>query len=228
MANPVSSIDRLASRSRPVWIWLGQVGLVVLGVHLVADRLDDYVHDWLIASPIPFGEGQSASWVAAWIAVSLELVVAIRAAGMVFLSHTRPPLSFGAYRRGLSVNAVVNPLFWFATAAAGSWQVGMAAEDLVADWLGPNAFYVGLVVALLGPDIDYLVLVEQAISPCSGFEREKPVVILVQEFFYQRVALCGYQVFSHKHAPGDGFIVYQQNLDGDADLRDFVHIKQPD
>jgi hypothetical protein len=136
MAFSLAAVDRRLSDARPAYAWLGQIGVVALGVHLVADRLDDFVYASLVAAPIPWGEGAPPTWIAAGVALVLELVVVLRAAGMLLLTPGRPRLSLRVWWEARSVDAFVVPTFWFATAAAGSWTVGMAAEDVLAPTVG--------------------------------------------------------------------------------------------
>lgn len=119
-------VDAWLAASRPAWAWIGQLALVVLGVHLAADRLDDWLFRGLAALGRPSERG------AAWAAVLVELAVAGRAGWILLSSVGGPeptPRDWWARR---SVEAFVRPIFWGAMVLAGAWVVGMAAEDLLA------------------------------------------------------------------------------------------------
>jgi len=124
------AVDRAVSYTRPSWVWLGQLAVVVLGIHLAADRLDDWIFAGLQALHWP--AEPIALQVAAWAAVGLELLVTVRAIGAILLTEQAPQLSWSAWKRNWCIDALALPLFWAPTALAGAWVVGMAAEDLVA------------------------------------------------------------------------------------------------
>ncbi len=141
-------MDALVSSSRPFWVGLGQLALVVLGVHLAADRLDDHVHGLLVATSIPWPSPDVPLTAATWIAFGLEIVVVVRAAAALALTSHLPKLSWKAWKRTWSVDAVVLPLFWAPVALAGAWVVGMAAEDALADYQPDIARALGWALAI--------------------------------------------------------------------------------
>jgi hypothetical protein len=118
---------RLAGTAR-VWQWLGQLGLVVLGVHLAADQLDDLAYRALAS--LPFSPTDPAP-AAAWAAVALELGVVAKAASALLLTSMVPPLTRTRWWRARSVDSFVLPVFWAITALAGAWSLAMGLEDLM-------------------------------------------------------------------------------------------------
>jgi hypothetical protein len=142
--------DRFVGATRIGWAWLGQLGVIVLGAHLAADRLDDHVVELLVASPVPWGENPDGpNLVAAWIAIAVELLVVVRAGGALLLTEHEPRLSWATWKRNWSVEAVTLPLFWAPVAGAGAWSAAMAVEDLVAPWSADVARGLAWVVAAL-------------------------------------------------------------------------------
>ena len=139
--------DRAVTSSRPLWIGLGQLAVIVLGVHLAADRFDDLLYQAIAWTALPWPDPDTPSIVAAWAAVLLELAVVLRAAGALALTSHAPDLSWSDYKRKLSVEAVLLPVFWAPVALAGSWVVGMAVEDLLAGWNANVALAAGLISA---------------------------------------------------------------------------------
>jgi len=129
----VTGFDRAVGVTRPLWQWLGQAGLVLLGVHLAADRLDDLVYDALLAIPQAQIGAEQLALVAAWGAVALELVVVLKVCGALLLTAREPELSWRGWWSARSVDAWLMPVFWGAAALAGAWTVGMSIEDLLAE-----------------------------------------------------------------------------------------------
>ncbi len=125
-------LDATLARTGRLWLWLGQLGLVVLGVHLAADQLDDLT--WRLLGSVPLGP-EDPTAISAWVAVVLELAVGVKAAGALLLTPISPPLERGRWWRARSVDAVVVPVFWAMVALAGSWSLAMGLEDLVAPQL---------------------------------------------------------------------------------------------
>ena len=151
--------DTAIAQTRPIWVGLGQLGVAVLGVHLAADRLDDHVFQgllWLndhvisaIAVKLQMGGLEPDALIApsSWLAFLLEIVVDLYMFGALALTAQEPELSVESYKRKLSVEAVVLPLFWVPVALAGSWMVGMAVEDRLAEWHATAALVAGWTVA---------------------------------------------------------------------------------
>lgn len=130
MLAAITRLDALTTASRPLWVWAGQLAVIVLGVHLAADRLDDLLYARI--APLPWPSPDNAVTAATWGALVLELVVVTRAAAALLLTEAEPALSWATWKRNWSVDAVVLPLFWAPTAIGGAWVVGMAVEDAVA------------------------------------------------------------------------------------------------
>jgi hypothetical protein len=128
MFDRTRNLDALVANTSRAWLWLGQLGLVVLGVHLAADQLDDLAYQALSALPIALPDPAPA---AAWTAVGLELLVVLKAAGALLLTPMTPDLAGARWWRARSVDAVVLPLFWAITALAGAWSLEMGLEDLL-------------------------------------------------------------------------------------------------
>lgn len=135
--------------THPWWIGAGQLALVILGVHLAADRIDDAVAAGLAWLPV----SEDRDWglaPAAWVALAVELVVVVRAATLILLTEAAPKLTRQTWRELGSIDGVVAPLFWVAVAGAGAWSLGMAVEDGLAPLTSPDAGrWGGVTVALL-------------------------------------------------------------------------------
>ncbi len=146
MFERVRNIDaRIASTGR-VWFWLGQLGLVVLGVHLAADQLDDLAYRALGALPWSPSDPAPA---AAWAAVGLELLVVLKAASALMLTPMVPPLTRARWWRARSVDAFVLPVFWGVAALAGAWSLAMGLEDLLSPLQAQAARPLAIAAALL-------------------------------------------------------------------------------
>ena len=125
----VRQLDAWVAGTGRAWHWLGQLGLVVLGVHPPADQLDDLAYR--LIGQLPFAPPDPAP-AAAWTAVGLELLVVIKAASALLLTPLRPSLSRVRWWRARSVDSLVVPTFWAITALAGAWSLAMGLEDLLA------------------------------------------------------------------------------------------------
>lgn len=135
--------------TRPVWLWLGQLGVIVLGAHLAADRLDDVAFQLLASAPISWESVDTPAVIAGWAAVVLELLVVVKAGAALLLTPHAPKITLADWWERRSVEAFVLPAFWAATALAGSWVIGMAAEDALAEYVsGRAAAALGWVAAL--------------------------------------------------------------------------------
>lgn len=144
--------DAFVARTRPAWLWVGQVAIVWLGIHLAADRLDDVLASALAASGIPWPEPEQPLVLGTWAAVALE----VYAAGWAAVAFARASAEAldrpRAWLGRATPHAVVAPLFWLPTSFAGAWVLAMAAEDLVApvspEAAAPVGWVVGGLVAL--------------------------------------------------------------------------------
>ena len=165
----LARLDAFVARSRPLWRWLGQVALVVLGVHLAADHLDDHLARFLAGLPLPWPDPETPRVVGTWAAVVAELATAAWAVWALARTAAVEPVTKArewADRR--SVHAVMAPLLWVPLAAAGCWVVAMAAEDLVAplwsDAAAPVSWGVAVVVGW-----------RLAVSGCAELVQRTPV-----------------------------------------------------
>lgn len=139
--NPLRALEDLARGTRTAWLGLGQLGLVVLGLHFAADRLDDHLYTLLAAAGALGGgalepltgaaELDPDLWVqpARWAALVAELLGVLYAFNALTLTPHHTALSWAAWRRCLGVEALVLPLFWSLAAAVGAGVLGMAVED---------------------------------------------------------------------------------------------------
>jgi hypothetical protein len=155
------AVDGFFSKTRPAWVGLGQIGLAILGVHLAADRLDDHLLQMLLwlndhaitvvalklgtSAPMP-DQFESPSM---WAALGLELVLDVYLFNCLALTPQDPRLSWETFKRRLSVEAVLVPLFWAPVALAGAWVVGMAVEDTLMSLNEMAALALGWLVAAL-------------------------------------------------------------------------------
>ena len=123
----ISTVDRTAGGIARLATTLGQIALVVLGVHLVGDQLDDLLYDAMramietIEGPVasamaalkrPHGttpqlSSLPVSTAAAWGALCVELAATLALSAAFVLTPRRPDLSWPAYRATLCVHAVV-------------------------------------------------------------------------------------------------------------------------
>jgi len=141
----IRQTDAWIAATRPGWLWLGQLALVALGVHLAADRLDDLLLDAVLALPLPGGASTGPEHVAVGAALVLELAVVVRAAWVLASSAGGPDPAWSAWWRKRSVESLVRPLFWAVMALGGAWTLAMAVEDATATYLGdPVAKGLGL------------------------------------------------------------------------------------
>jgi hypothetical protein len=119
--------DRWVSASRPAWLWLGQLALVVLGVHLAADALRAVVLDLGPVQRLSPGWALSLSTIGA---LTLEVAVTSRAAWILLASAGGPEPRWQDWRARQSVEAWVRPVFWATMSLSGTWVVVLAVEEL--------------------------------------------------------------------------------------------------
>ncbi len=143
-----SNADSLAARTRGSWVWLGQVGVVILGIHLAADRLDDYVGAMLMRGPPAWVEPSTVLEAGTWVAVALELLVVGWAVWTRLRANGEPIKEPADWWTRRSVQAGLAGLFWLPLGLAGCWVVAMAVEDLLAPLLPVLAIYLGSLVAV--------------------------------------------------------------------------------
>lgn len=152
--------DRVLTKARPLFVGMGQLGLVALGVHLAADRLDDHVFQLLVQandalSPLYARlsltgiEADALIGPSAWVALGLELVVDAVLFLALGLTPQHPELSWSSYKRTLGVKAVVVPLTWIPLVLAGAWSVAMALEDVLSAWHAQGAQWLAGGIAAL-------------------------------------------------------------------------------
>jgi len=142
-------VDSLIAHSRIFWRWLGQAGVVVLGIHLGADQLDDWIAALLSRAPWAWPTADLPLVAGAWGAVAVELLLVVKIADALLLTPQEPTLSWRGWYDSRSVDAVVLPLFWGICALAGAWTVGMAVEDALAGLHAQAAFAAGVAAAAL-------------------------------------------------------------------------------
>lgn len=161
MTTFVTQADSLAARTRTGWVWIGQVALVVLGIHGAADRLDDVMGSLLVSTDIGSWLPQSAFPGMAWVshetlmgvsiafAITLELLVVAWAIYARLRANDPPIQDPRDWWSRRSIHAGIAAFAWLPLALAGCWVVAIAIEDQLADLLPNVAIYVGLVVAVL-------------------------------------------------------------------------------
>lgn len=148
MWTALTAVDRAFAASRPAWGWVAEIGLVWLGGHLVADRLDDTLAWALTHVGVAWPQPEWPLTAATWGAVALE-ALAGGLAVWIRLRGEAAPITGREWARRLHPGAVADPAFVAATGLAGAWVLGMAAEDaLVAAWPAA-ARPVGLAAGLL-------------------------------------------------------------------------------
>ena len=145
----LSQADSLAARTRSAWVWLGQVGLVVLGIHGAADRIDDYVVRLMVALQVSWVEHQFVLDASTWVAVAIELGVVVWALWTRLRAQASPIRDPRDWWSRRSIQAAIAAFSWLPLSLAGCWVVAIAIEDRLAVWLPGIAIYVGLVVAVL-------------------------------------------------------------------------------
>lgn len=147
--------DRAAGGVATGLTTLGQAALVLLGVHIAADNLDDPIAGGIVqllaladrhlapplmglAEALGYGyadfllwEDLSAPVLAAWAALTVELLADVVLCASFWLTPRAPALSWAQYRSALSLHALLLPAALLGVLIAGSWSLAMAAEDLL-------------------------------------------------------------------------------------------------
>jgi len=149
MLNLLMKIDGWVSWARPAFLWVGQLSVAILGIHLAADRIDDVLTPWMTGIQVAWPSPEAPLTVATWCAILIELTVVAWATWMLVSARAAPAETFAEWRSRLSVRALLVPAFWTPTALAGAWVVGMAVEDLTAPWLLDHATPLAWAVSFL-------------------------------------------------------------------------------
>ncbi len=131
----LARLDAFVARTRTWWLWLGQLALLALGVHLAADHLDDVVATGLRVLPFPWTDPETPTSLGTWGALTMEITGVLWSAWALARAHETPITSVQEWGRRASIHAISAPLAWSPLALAGAWSIGMATEDTVASWL---------------------------------------------------------------------------------------------
>lgn len=168
MLRALLGLDASVAWTRPAWGWVGQLGVVALGIHLAADRVDDVLGRWIGQIPVAWPDPDAPLAVGTWLAVALELIVVGWAAWQRARATAAPVTSAREWRARLSVDALLVPVFWAPVSVAGAWVVGMAVEDFTAPVLLALAHPLAwLVAALVGWRL--------ALTGCLQVIRQAPI-----------------------------------------------------
>ncbi|MBT3217553.1 MAG: hypothetical protein HN348_00545 [Proteobacteria bacterium] len=141
--------DSFVALTRPSWVWAGQLAVLIVGIHLTADQLDDHLLGLISTAPINWPDPEMPIGVAVWSAVALELLVVAWAAITLFRTIRAEPISKENWRQTLSIASIVGPLFWIPVSLAGAWVIGMVVEDAISSWIPDYAVYFGWAAAAL-------------------------------------------------------------------------------
>jgi len=131
----VKRADAAVAGSRPVWAWLGQAALIVLGTHLACDSLDDHVLYLLQQLPLQWQSPEAAAGPAVWVAIVLELTVAAWIVTRLWAALPHPLADLDHVKRTVSLRSVVLTLFWIPVSLGGAWVIAMALEDALGAWV---------------------------------------------------------------------------------------------
>lgn len=157
----LGKLDASLAVTRPLWLWFGQVALVVLGTHLAADRMDDALGLLAAGLPIPWPDPNTPFVVGQWAGVVLEVAILVWAVRALFRTPENELKHPREWAGRFSVHNLVAPLFWLPVSLAGSWSIAMAVEDALPIHPASTAFAWGLaaIVALrLGVSAVWLLL----------------------------------------------------------------------
>lgn len=149
MLRAMDRLDQLVAATRPTWGWLGELAVVVLGIHLAADRLDDLLVTGIVALGLPWPDPNTPLVVATWTAVGVELALSVWIAALLLAARAEPASSACAWWDRCSARGVLAPLLFASAGIAGVWVVQMAVEDLVAPVLQGGSAVLAWVLALL-------------------------------------------------------------------------------
>jgi len=139
--------DQWLTASRPGWLWMGQLAVVILGIHLAADRLDDYLFVLLSQVPVAWPDPALPATASTLTGLAVELMVAVRATWILLSSAGGPEPSWHDWWEKRSVESFVRPLFWAVMALSGAWVVGMGVEDVTAPLWAPLGRVLGWTAA---------------------------------------------------------------------------------
>ena len=130
-------LDVLVARSRSAWLWIGQLALLSLGVHLAADHLDDATTSTLRRLPIAWPDVDTPRQIGTWFAVACELLAVGWGTWSLACARAEPVRSLRAWLQRVSLHALLAPAGWLSLALAGTWCIAMAVEDALAEWVLP-------------------------------------------------------------------------------------------
>ena len=125
----IRRLDATLSVTRPLWGWIGQVALVVMGTHLAADRLDDAIGQALSSLPIPWSSLDLPFSIGIWLAVGAELAVTLWSLWALARAVADPVSGPREWVSRWSLHNVMAPVFWLTVSLAGCWTIAMAIED---------------------------------------------------------------------------------------------------
>lgn len=129
MLSFLNKLDASVAVTRPLWLWFGQVALVVLGTHQAADRMDDALGRGVGQIPIGWEDPQTAFVIGRWVGVVLEMLITLWAVRTLFRTTDNDLKQWKDWRDRWSVHNLMAPLFWLPVSLAGSWSIAMALED---------------------------------------------------------------------------------------------------
>ena len=145
----IAKLDASVAVTRPLWLWFGQVALIVLGTHLAADRMDDGLGRLVAQVPVGWDDPQTPFVVGRWVGVALEVLITLWAVRALFRTTDNDLKSWRDWGPRWSVHNVSAPLFWLPVSLAGCWSIAMAIEDALP--VHPAATFVGWGLASVVP-----------------------------------------------------------------------------
>lgn len=157
----LGKLDASLAVTRPLWLWFGQVALLVLGIHLAADRMDDALGLIATQIPVPWPDPNTPFVVGQWVGVVTEVALMVWAIRALFRTPENEIRHPREWVRRFSLHNLTAPLFWLPVSLAGSWSIAMALEDALPIHAVSTAFAWGLaaIVALrLGLSAVWLLL----------------------------------------------------------------------
>lgn len=125
----LGKIDASLAVTRSLWLWFGQVALIVLGTHLAADRIDDALGVLAASVPVPWPDPDMPIVAGQWAGVVLEVAITVWAIRALFRTPENALKKPRDWMARWSVHNVTAPLFWLPVSLAGGWSIAMAIED---------------------------------------------------------------------------------------------------